>query len=1068
MADKSHLPDDRTPWPELGDLVRASVERIRHSPPPPESLSRALERARRLGSPRPRPWLARRASLFAASAVAASLLVGLGLRYGPNPFAAPLDVPSGRGGDLALMGPGDLRLSSDTYGQFSPAPVPGGTLMLVPGRVANAGAPGDDYLTIGVAQVGSHWGAWEQVRALREVSRAMPQADRKAVEAYLRHQARPARRPAWVKDGRPLRQARIAQDGDGRELLLEGVKVAVRIEGPRARTLVQQVFYNPDDRPLTGTFEMAVPDGGSPSYFALFPGNKTNTEGATWPKDVTRSPAPARVALPTPEEAMKQVDPSCWGRPRVGCIVPVPAAPEEPADPGPLAADSPGRARATFRGPVGTILPRAHVCVLVAYEETLPFHDGRLVYRYPLPETKLYDLAVVVQADAALAPGARLSPGEGEGQTADGLVTYRRAWKNARPGEEVVFTAIPPSPAVQATSCKHGDGRYLVARLRPDVPAALGEAPFARHAVFLLDTSAGENAARVDRAVQLMRRVLETDASIAQFNVLTFSTGAAWLEPGGWLPNTQAGRDAALSRLDGVVLEGATDLSAAVEKLLAPAFAVPAGLPMHCFLLSEGRLSAGETDGPSLVARLEARAGSRLRWHCYQLGLGDENADLFALLTRAGGGVYRCPSEKDVPAAAQAHRRPSLRIDRVAFEGGPEATDVLVSGRRAAVYPGGDLVVAAQLSRAGPTTLVVEGHAGDRKVTQRFPVEVRDDGQLAGRAWGELAVSSLLALNDPRLEPAAVAIASRFRVASRATAFGLFADPRRWEAEPPPPPGHDLEALLDGAWKALGREATPQQRRDWLAAQLGHWVPLDAVRRDLRGLVAMLPERELKLPAARLQGGLTRRAGADPAYLAARRQDRVAIDPVLDEARRRLAAGEADAAARVLCGLAEEHAGNPDVARLVAYHLVATGRAALATHLLADQVEQRPHDPAAHRALAVALDEAGLPGRAALHFEVALALLGPRGGWVAGAREEFVFLLRRRLRDGQLPEGLRRYFDEQLARLDRHDKAPLQVSMTWNATASDVALRVTDAAGKAVQAPGRKPTWSASWPGRGG
>src|SRR5205814_9229895 len=136
------------------------------------------------------------------------------------------------------------------------------------------------------------------------------------------------------------------------------------------------------------------------------------------------------------------------------------------------------------------------------------------------------------------------------------------------PGGGVVFAFRPTTPQIPALSGRQGDnGPYhLYARVRPGLKTEQAK-PFARQAVFLLDTSLSEHPDRFAVSMKLLRKILESDPDIRQFNVLTFNVGTAWVEPSGWLPNTPEGREKALSRLDGLVLEGATDLSAALDKL---------------------------------------------------------------------------------------------------------------------------------------------------------------------------------------------------------------------------------------------------------------------------------------------------------------------------------------------------------------------------------------------------------------------------------------------------------------------------------------------------------------------
>src|SRR5205085_11777511 len=128
---------------------------------------------------------------------------------------------------------------------------------------------------------------------------------------------------------------------------------------------------------------------------------------------------------------------------------------------------------------------------------------------------------------------------------------------------------------------------------------------FARHAVFLLDTSLSEQPERFAVSMRLLRSILEGDPDLEHFNVLAFNAGACWVEPKGWLPNTKAGREKALSRLDGIVLEGATDLSRALELLSKPGWNIAAGTAVNCFLLSDGDLNWGQTPPAARAARFE-------------------------------------------------------------------------------------------------------------------------------------------------------------------------------------------------------------------------------------------------------------------------------------------------------------------------------------------------------------------------------------------------------------------------------------------------------------------------------
>src|SRR5205085_226584 len=204
---------------------------------------------------------------------------------------------------------------------------------------------------------------------------------------------------------------------------------------------------------------------------------------------------------------------------------------------------------------------------------------------------------------------------------------------------------------------------HVFARLRPDLKEEQTK-PFAEHAVFLLDTSLSEHHDRFDVNMDLMKKILEKDPDIKKFNILTFNVGTAWVEPKGWLDNTEAGRKTAFDRLDGLVLEGATDIAGALEALLHGPVADASG-SLNVFLLSDGQATWGERETASLVSRFESHCKFPVRFHCYRVGLGSENQELFESLTRKGGGIFQCYSEADINAAAVAHRNQCLQISNI-------------------------------------------------------------------------------------------------------------------------------------------------------------------------------------------------------------------------------------------------------------------------------------------------------------------------------------------------------------------------------------------------------------------
>jgi tetratricopeptide (TPR) repeat protein len=864
----------------------------------------------------------------------------------------------------------------------------------------------------------------------------------------------------WKRDRARSTFARVYV-GDGNALELVSLQVTVTVEGPRARTVVDHIFRNPHDRQLEGTFEYPLPTGASPSYFAMFLGQTRDTVPPRFAARGQTPPLPPdALAKLTPAEMVKHVDSTDWGTLREARVVGKQKALEtyeeivrgriDPA----LLEYAGGN---TFSGRVFPIPPKGYNRVLIAYEELLPVVQEQVLYRYALPDCKLAELQFTVQANAAECRNPTFRPDGAERQEGGSRLTFQRTWKDQGPGGEVQFRFTPATPEVQVVSGRQSENSSLYAyvRVRPPVPSA-AQTGAANQAVFLLDTSLSEHPDRFGVSMKLLRKILEGDPDIKQFNILTFNVAPAWVEPKGWIENSPAGREQALARLDGVLLEGATDLSAALEKLARPGFEIAAGTPVNVFLLSDGQLTWGETDVAALVAGFEARCPYPTRFHCYRTGIGADNLELFDALTRRGGGIFTCFSEADLPAAAAAHRHHGFHVDRVRFVGGPAASEVLVAGRRSVVYPGGELVVAAQFAGNGRANLVLEGEFLGKKTVYEYPVEITAAHELAPRGWGEIAVASLQALNDPRLDSLIVALSQQFGIGGREASFLVLenaADYKRLNLEEErgkTVPGGDVGRFLDESWKNLGKAVTAREGVERFLARVEPRVKLlSGPNGDhLKKLLQLLTEKNFELAPSSLQGKLVRTKDVDAAYLAARDQERRLASTYLTEAKRRLAAGDADGAVRVLSSIVEEYPGRGDALRLVGYRLLDLRQPAEAVRLFAQVERGRPFEPHSYRDLARSLEQSGQFGLAALQYELVLA-----GTWhnrfgdalKMVVHEEYAHMMQEAIRQRAVSPAVANHFGERLEYLARAlPPSDLRVTISWNTDATDVDLWVIE------------------------
>jgi hypothetical protein len=869
---------------------------------------------------------------------------------------------------------------------------------------------------------------------------------------------KPAAPKVWKRDAARPTVARVYV-GDSNSLELVSMHVSVHVEGPRARTVVDHVFRNPHDKQLEGTFEYPVPAGASPSYYAMFLGATRQAQPQMFKPNSNGTPLPLPETL-TPAQLARAVDASDWGKLQEARLIAPDKALEAyeevvrgKVDPALLEYASGN----TFRGRVFPIAARGYNRVLIAYEETIPVSAGRLVYRFALPTSKVHEVRFSLEASTKEVDSPTFEPAEARKETNDDRVRFTHTWADDAPKGEVTFSATPKTPTIQVTTGRHGDKgpNFVYARLRPALPAVPKEEPFAKHAVFLLDTSLSEHSDRFGVSMKLLKTILETDTGIEKFNIVAFNAGAAWVAPKGWMSNTKEGRDKALSLLDGVVLEGATDLSAALDKLVNPGFDLDAKTPLACFVLSDGHLTWGRTEVPPLVARFRRECTNPLRFFCYRTGLGQENAELFDALTRDGGGVFQCYGEAEVPAAARAHRRQCLVVDRVAFADDAGAKEVIVGGRRSAVYPDGELVVVGQLPKAGKTSIRVTGSFQGQKFDQTYPIDVRADGELAARAWGEVAVASLLSLNDPWMQDLVTAYCQEFNVASRAASYLVLENDAEYKRlkvddEKGKTLSNDLGKYLDDAWVTLAKDTSSKQAVGKLLFQIdGRTKVLSGAGGDqVKRLLGLLSEADCVLPEAIVvPGAILLAKDANKTYLQDRDKDRRAVGPYLTESQRRASADDIDGAVRVLSSVIEEHPSRGDALRLVGYRLMDLRKPALAAKLFGQVLRGRPFEPHSFRDLARSLEEAGQFPLSALCYEAVLA-----GTWhnrfgdalKAVTREDYARVLAAGLSAGQLPQEQAAFFRDRLNKLGSTQPADLRVTITWNTDATDVDLHVLE------------------------
>lgn len=868
----------------------------------------------------------------------------------------------------------------------------------------------------------------------------------------------------WNKTASEVPFASVSLGG-GAALELRKVRVVARIEGLRARVLVDHIFYNPYGQAVEGTFRYPLPTEASVSYFGMFLGDGGEEpryfgggEGLDAALEALSSESdPAAVAAAA----------SGWGELREGRVVRKVEGTKtyeelatKQVDPALVEEVSPG----SFEARVYPIQASGHHRILIAYEQTLPRVGDALDWRMALPKGPIEDLSVRVLAPKDLVSAASSAGDLPLAEQSDPAAhALGLAFTGESPGGTAAVRVTPVGMTDEAVVLAGTDPTrqedWFVARLTPALPpTAEGDAAGASTALFALDTSFSEHPDRFAVDVALMEAILEASPEIERFNALSFDVGARWLDDG-WLPNTKQGRAEARAAAEAILLEGATDVDAALRALTAPPGDLAGAQSVDVFLMSDGVLSWGDTSVEAMAARFEVAAPFEARVFAYRTGLSAENLALFAALTRKGA-VFNCLTADSVAGCAKAHRAPGMAIGAVQVlpdgEAGAQTNNLLVAGRQATLFDGGDLLVAGRLLAPGPAIVRVSGWRGGEALTVDVPVQLVPAGELAPRAWAEVAVASLLATHAEDLEDIAVALAQHFRIASSVTSFLVLEEDAQYDQfalvdESGAFVGQGIAALVEAAMDVAG---APQTTWDALMDVFTDWAEVNQVL-DLRGgqlvdqIVAAVDPAELELPSTTPLTGASQKAGANAAYVASMTHVPGEVDAFTAEADRRMQSGDLIGAVRTLSTVIENAPSSAELARMVGYRLTSAGLGAPAAAILMRVLRARPFEPQSYRDLANALWTAR-PALAALLFEAAFAgeyapkyalmheVVGEEYGLLAQALEveapsaPLTALVRDRVEELGLAQA----------------PSDIRVTMTWNTDNTDIDLWVTDPTGE--------------------
>lgn len=853
----------------------------------------------------------------------------------------------------------------------------------------------------------------------------------------------------WKRSQLKAHAIRVAI-GDRDELPVRTLQAKVTVDGFSARVVLDVQVKNDRSSNYEGTFQVRLPEGASPYFFAF---------GESVLAVAGDAAAPAFGAEQIRKMGSEPADilssrVASWSGPKEARVVPKEKAAfaygatvRGATDPALLEWAGPS----IFSGRVFPLTAGKTQRIVLGYDVPLTHIGDDLQYDFDLPEkvgSKVVDIVVAAASGTATTVTPSAAPFRDGG---------KESYRFEEPADKTITVRLAKPGRVFLSGTDARTGPNFALDFTPDLGA--GQAAKGEDAALLLvDTSVSSNPDRFNVWLKLMAALLENNRdSIKRFNVLFFNVEQSYYKSA-FVDNTAANVTELLTYANTLTLEGATDLSAALRAATKPPGVGTAGAPARwdTFLLSDGASTWGETDLFALTRTLSQSPVSGV--YAYQTGMSGTDTEGLSLLAReTGGAVFSVAGDAEVKAASTAHRSKPWKLVDMKLAGG---SDLLLRGRPRFLFPGQNLLLVGRGTPDKGAQLELSLEQAGAARTVRVPVGQALSSPLAVRAYGQVALGQIEELL-PRTEAFSKAYGVHFRVTGKTCSLVMLeseADYQRFGIRP------EDEALVV---KQTEASTVVSKALAELAGTLGNpkvaflaW--LDGLSRlpgmsfqtptSLKLALDAMPEASFRVEAPPLATKQRDRASVPAAITAALASHKVEYDAFTAEAeRRRTAYGNADAL-KALSSLVEENPGDGVLARDVGISAMTWGLSADAYHLFRRVAAARPYEPQTYRAMAQSLVKLGQIDLAIAYFEIGLAGRwdGRFGEFTKILAVEYLELLRR-IANGSARTSVPEFAKDRLSSVASSvqiGRADLVVMITWNTDATDVDLHVIEPSGE--------------------
>lgn len=477
------------------------------------------------------------------------------------------------------------------------------------------------------------------------------------------------------------------------QLVIRYHHVDVTIEDQIAVTRVDQVFYNPNEWVVEGTYVFPLPLDATVTEFTLW------VDGSPVKGEVLDAEA-ARAYY---EETVREL-----------------------RDPALLEYQGRGAVKAS----VFPIQPKDERRITLEYTQALTAENGLVRYIYPLNTEKfsllpLEDVRVSVEIRDRQAIRAVYSPIHPVSIRRDGenRVTAGYEEKNVRPDSDFsLFYSLGESEAFHLFSYRNPadpsdpDGFFMLL-LAPKPDAAGSAGRVAKDVLLVLDRSGSMEGEKFRQAQAALRFILQRLNPEDRFYLQAFSTGIETYASG-LRPASEAAE--ALGWVDRLSAQGSTDINRA---LLEAAAVSDRERPTYLIFLTDGLPTEGVVDRQKILDNFARSAPANLRLFAFGVGY-DVDTILLDTLTQEqhGQSTYVRPGEPLDEALSAFYERISVPVltDLELDFGGLAVYDVYPDPLPD-LFSGSQVIVVGRYRGGGEYQLTMRGKVNDREQSFRFP-----------------------------------------------------------------------------------------------------------------------------------------------------------------------------------------------------------------------------------------------------------------------------------------------------------------------------------------------------------